>query len=188
MDPVASPVLRCVAPFMPEHAFPPLVEAFLILDQPRQRLAHWTQVLAPLDDKRAPPLAGVNGYFDPIGDQALLGVSYDELALGSERLAYVVDVALCGGFGMVQPAELSDGERRRFFGERLARCTVMALHQRSVLGALIELMRRVRDQRPPRAARGSQIALGRGPAPPKPPPIPADAGRRLTRHVIARAP
>jgi hypothetical protein len=187
MEPVASPVLRCVAPLMQEYAFPPLVEAFLILDQPRQQLSRWTQVLAPLDDKRAPPLATVNGYFDPIGDQVLLGVSYDELALGSERLAYVVDVALRGGFGMVQPAELSDGDRRRFFGERLARCTVMALHQRSVLGALVELMRRVRDQRPPRAARGSQIAVARGTAPPRPPPIPADAGRRPSRHVIARA-
>jgi hypothetical protein len=111
---------------MQGHPFPPLVEAFLILDQPRQRLSHWTQALAPLDDQRAPPLASINAYYDPHADQALLGVSYDELALGEARLGYVMEVALLAEVGMVQPAELTEGDRRRFFSDRLARCTVTA--------------------------------------------------------------
>ena len=51
---------------------------------------------------------------------------------------------------MVQPAELSDGERKRFLAERLR-----ALHdarvrrQRSVVGALSELVRRIKDAADP---------------------------------------
>jgi hypothetical protein len=151
---------------MQTQAFPPIVVAFLVLDQPRQRLSHWMQALAPLDDQRAPPLASVNGYYDPTCDQGLLGVSYDELALGGERLAYVVNVALLAEIGMIQPAELAEGDRRRFLSERLTRCTVTVTHQRSVLGALTELVRRIREQR---ASRSSSHTL---PRPPKPPPVP----------------
>src|SRR5262245_46925429 len=96
----------------------PLVEAFLIVEQPRQRLSHWSKALAPLDGGRAPALASVSAYYDPSTDQALLGLRYDELALGEERLAFIVEVALLAEIGMIQPAELSDGERRRFLGDR----------------------------------------------------------------------
>ncbi len=165
---------------MQAHAFPPLVEAFLVLEQPRQRLSRWMQVLAPLDDRRAPPLAAVNGYYDPTSDQALLGVSYDELALGRERLAYVVEVALLAEIGMIQPRELSEADRRCFLGERLARCTVTVAHQRSVVGALTELVRRM-----PGLARGS-VPPGGPPMPAGPPPIPR-IHRRSSPHVIPRA-
>lgn len=203
---------------MSSQTFPPLIEAFLILEQPRQRLSHWTQALAPLDHERAPPLASVDGYYDPTFDQALLGVSYDELALGGEGLAYIVDVALRAQIGMIQPSELSADDRRRILGERLARCTVRVIHQRSVFGALAELVRRVSDeQRAPRLQPAAPaVTLGRGSFPPVPdrlqPPKPAlDRGRlprvqipalikpaggpampkserRLSRHVIPRAP
>ena len=157
---------------MQGHTFPPLVEAFLILDQPRQRLSHWTQALALLDDQRAPPLASVNGYYDPRLDQALLGVSYDELALGADRLAYVVDVALLAEVGMVQPAELTEGDRRRFYGERLARCTVTVSHQRNVVSGLVELVRRIREQRAAQGLRASQeLPVTRAAPPPPPPPM-----------------
>ncbi|MGN6108939.1 MAG: PilZ domain-containing protein [Kofleriaceae bacterium] len=127
--------------------FPPLIEAFLIVEQPRQRLGYWSQVLAPLDDGRAPPLATVAAYYDPTTDEALLGLRYDELALGHERLGFVVEVALLAEIGMIQPAELSEGDRRRFLGERLERCTVHVVDQRNVVGALGELVRRLRELR-----------------------------------------
>ncbi len=130
---------------MQPRSFPPLVEAFLIVEQPRQRLSHWSQSLAVLDDGRAPPLAMVTAYYDPTTDQALLLLRYDELALGRERLAFLVETAVLAEIGMIQPAELSDSERRRFLGERLARCTLTVSDQRSVIGALIELSRRVRE-------------------------------------------
>jgi len=124
-----------------------LVEAYLILEQPRQRLGHWTQSLAPLDDDHAPPLAGITAYYDPGTDQALLGLCYDELALGPDKLAYVVDIALLAEIGMIQPHALSDGDRKRFLGERLARCTFSVDDKRTVLGAFSELVRRVRELR-----------------------------------------
>ena len=132
---------------MQQPRFPPLVEAFLIVEQPRQRLSHWCKALAPLDDDRAPPLATVTAYYDPSCDQALVGLRYDEFALGRERLAFVVEIALLAEIGMIQPAELSDGDRRRFLGERLTRCTLHVVDQRNVVAALSELVRRIRDQR-----------------------------------------
>ncbi len=149
-----------------------IVEAFLLLEQPRQRLSHWTQSLAPLDDDRAPALAGITAYYDPETDQALLGLRYDDLALGPEQLQYVVDVALLAEVGMIQPAALSEGDRKRFLLERLARCTIDVADKRTVLGAFTELVRRIREAKqqqpqskpkviavvpkrpPPKAARG----------------------------------
>lgn len=122
-----------------------IFEAYLILEQPRQRLSHWTQSLAPLDDDQAPPLAGITAYYDPENDQALLGLRYDDLALGPERLAYVVDVALLAEIGMIQPHALSEGDRKRFLLERLARCTMSVDDKRTVLGSFTELVRRIRE-------------------------------------------
>src|SRR5262245_56886408 len=100
---MASPLLSCGWP--PMHARDiPLVEAILVVEQPRQRLGHWTKVLAPLDDERAPTPVAISAYYDPIVDQALLGLQYDEVALGNERLAFVIEIALLGELGMIQPA------------------------------------------------------------------------------------
>ena len=125
----------------------PLVEVFLLVEQPRQRLSHWSQALAPLDDAAAPALAGVDAYYDPASNQAIFGLRYDEQALGAHRLTYVVEVALLAEIGMIQPAELSEGDRRRFVGDRLASCTVHVANQRRVIDALIELVRQVRGQK-----------------------------------------
>ncbi|HEU0035863.1 MAG TPA: PilZ domain-containing protein [Kofleriaceae bacterium] len=143
---------------MQPRGIPPLVEAYLLIERPRQRLGHWLTALAPLDDGRAPPLASVTAYYDDHCDQAVVGLCYDELALGRERLAFVVEVALLAEIGMVQPAELSEADRTRFAGDRLARCTIRVGDQRSVCSALSELVRKVRDHKLK-----------------TPPPIPVDA-------------
>ncbi len=122
-----------------------IVEAYLIVEQPRQRLSHWTQSLAPLDEHQAPPLAGITAYYDPDTDQALLGLRYDEIALGVDKLSYVVDVALLAEIGMIQPHALSEGDRKRFLGERLARCTFAIADRRTVLGAFTDLVRGIRE-------------------------------------------
>jgi len=135
---------------MPSLVFQPLVEVFLLVEQPRQRLSHWTQVLAPLDGVDAPPVATVDAYYDPTSNQAIFGLRYDELALGPTRLSYIVEVALLAEIGMIQPAELVEADRGRFVGERLAKCTVHVGDQRRIVSALVELVRRVRSsgQRP----------------------------------------
>jgi hypothetical protein len=120
---------------------------FLLVEQPRQRLSHWSQALAPLDTDDAPPVASVDAYFDPTSNQALFGLRYDARALGPARLGFVVEVALLAEIGMIQPAELSEGDRKRFLGERLAKCTVHVGDQRKVVAALVELVRRLRGQK-----------------------------------------
>ncbi|HEY3804528.1 MAG TPA: PilZ domain-containing protein [Kofleriaceae bacterium] len=125
----------------------PLVEAYLLIEQPRQRLGHWTAALAALDSASAPALAAVIAHYDPTCDQALVNLRYDELALGPQRLEYVVEVALLAEVGMIQPAALSDLERRRFLTDRLARCTLKVEHARGVVGALGELVKRLRAVR-----------------------------------------
>lgn len=134
---------------MPPRVPSPLVEVFLLVEQPRQRLSHWSQALAALDDPAAPVLAGVDAYYDPASNQAIFRLRYDEQTLGPDRLSYVVEVALLAEIGMIQPAELSEGDRRRFVGDRLAACTVHVADQRKVVGALVELVRRVRGQKSP---------------------------------------
>jgi len=124
-----------------------LVEAFLIIEQPRQRLSHWISTLAPLDNDQAPPLATITAYWDPQTDHALLGLRYDEIALGPTKLEYVVELALLAEIGMIQPAELAEGDRRRFLAERLARCTLQVSDQRTVISAVTELARRIREAR-----------------------------------------
>ena len=114
MSPLASPLLFVCARRMSTDEIIPLVEAFLVIEQPRQRLGHWTQALAALDSPMAPPLASIVAYYDPGNDQALLCLRYDSMALGPTRLEFVVEVALLSEVGMIQPAELSDFERRRF--------------------------------------------------------------------------
>ena len=163
-----------------------LLEAFLIIDQPRQRLSHWCTALSPLDDPSAPPFASVVAYYDPTTDEALVGLRYDPIALGDNGLAFLVEIALLAEIGMVQPHELTEGDRRRFVSDRLGRCTIKVGEQRHVASALSELARRVRaSQRPavisvvpPRAA---------------PPPIPAAAMNRYGRgdtadpHLLVQA-
>src|SRR5438477_6813263 len=103
---------------MPSRVPSPLVEVFLLVEQPRQRLSHWSQALAPLDDAEAPALVSVDAYYDPASNQAIFALRYDELTLG-DRMRYVVEVAMLAEAGMIQPAELSDGDRRRFVTHRL---------------------------------------------------------------------
>lgn len=162
-----------------QSPYPPLVDAYLIVDQPRQRLSHWSQALAPLDDPRAPALAAVTAYYDPQLDQALIGVRYDELALGERKLGFVVEIALLAEIGMIQPLELTEGDRKRFLGERLQRCSIHVTAQRTAVSALTELVRYLREQRPspvrgqqpvvqipPMAARASLTPSGEVPVAP----------------------
>lgn len=144
------------------------VEAFLLIEQPRQRLGHWTKALSALDTPDAPPALAIIAYYDPTCDQALIDLQYDP---ARADMKFIIDVALLAEVGMVQPAELSEGERARFLADRLTRCTIRVTTQRTAVGALTELVRRIKDVRAHRA-----------PAT-QPPPIPPAA---LARSVAPR--
>ena len=136
------------------------VEAFLLIEQPRQRLSFWSQTLAALDAQGAPRTTAIVAYYDPTCDQALLDLQYDAR---SANMAYVADVARIAEIVMVQPGELSEGERVRFLADRLTRCTIRVTAQRTAIGALAEIARKIRDSRnssskgpPPLPARGAK--------------------------------
>jgi hypothetical protein len=141
-------LLWLYAPMLP-RVFQSLVEVFLLVEQPGQRLSHWTQALAPLDSLDAPQVASIDVYYDPASSQAIFRLRYDEFALGPQRFGFLVEVALWAEIGMIQPAELSEADRERFVGERLSRCTVHVADQREIVRALVELVRRVADQSSP---------------------------------------
>jgi len=149
-----------------EH--PQIVEAFLLIEQPRQRLGHWTKSLAALDTPEAPPTIAVVAYYDPTSDQALIDLQYEP---AHANMKFVVEIALLAEVGMVQPAELSEGERVRFLADRLTRCTIRVTSQRTAAAALTELVRRIKD------GRASKVTAN----PPPPPPAAA-----LARSVQPR--
>lgn len=143
---------------MPSSSTPTVLEAFLLIEQPRQRLGHWSNALAALDSPFAPTKLAVVAYYDPSSDQALLDLQYDAELLDESGLQYVMNVALLAEVGMVQPAALSEPERVRFLSSRLSRCTLRVTSQRTAVGALAELVRLIKGERTTHA---------------KPPPIPA---------------
>jgi len=151
---------------MNSRDYQPLVEAYLVIDQPRQRLSHWTAALCTLDLPEAPPLAMVAAFYDPTTDQALLSLRYDPIAIGAVKLDFVVELALLEEIGMIQPAELSEGDRKRFLNERLARCTMHVTDQRGVINTLTEMVKRLREQKTHKPA-----VVGAVPV--RPPPVPA---------------
>ncbi len=140
---------------------PHTVDAFLLIEQPRQRIGHWTKALAALDEPTAPPVMAIIAYYDPTCDQALINLQYDPV---NANMRFVADVALLAEVGMVQPAELSEGERVRFLADRLTRCTIRITGQGTTVGALGELVRKIKDIRAKKVS-------------PQPPPPPAATAR-----------
>ncbi|HTL38010.1 MAG TPA: PilZ domain-containing protein [Kofleriaceae bacterium] len=139
------------------------MEAFLLIEQPRQRLGHWIRALTPLDADNAPPIKELVGYYDPTCDQALINLQYDPESLENGKLEFVMSVALLAEVAMVQPAELSEGERVRFLAERLPRCTIRVTGQPNPIAVLTEIVRKIK------IARSAKTV---------PPPIPAAATAR----------
>lgn len=171
---------------MPNRVNQPMVEAFLVVDQPRQRLSHWTQALALLDDFHAPRPVAVAAYYDASTDQALLGVLYDQAVLGRDGLMFAVEIALLAEIGMIQPAELSAGERHRFLTERLARCSIHVGDRRGVVAALTELVRRVRDQEA--IAKGRAVPGGEPVRAATPPPAQQPRARTIRGATVSPGP
>jgi hypothetical protein len=157
-------------------------EVFLLIEQPRQRLAHWIDALGALDSPTAPSIAAVVAYYDEQSEQALLNVQYDERELDAAGRRYIVNVALLAEVGMIQPAELSDLERKRFISARLARCRLRCSPQRTLVAALRDLVRTLNAGRarvaatPPPIPKLPKLPLGT-----PPPAVPILTVKRAAR-------
>ena len=150
------------------------VEVFLLVEQPRQRVSHWTRALAPLDDERTPAPERVDAYYELPTNVAIFRLRYAAAALGPDHLRRVLDVAVLAEISVILPADLSEGDRRRLVGDRLTGCAVHVGDHDKVVGALVELVRRVRGHKPSTIPPVNK-ARPRAPVQPSRPPRPATA-------------
>jgi hypothetical protein len=142
------------------------VEVFLLVEQPRQRVSHWTRALAPLDEDRTPPPDSVDAFYELPTNLAIFRLRYDEAALGPERLSRILEVTVLAEVSVIHPADLSNADRRRLVTERLASCAVHVGDHHKVVSALVELVRRVRGHKPTTSPPATQ-ARARAPGPPR---------------------
>lgn len=162
---------------------------YLVLDQPRQRLSHWVQALAPLAELSAPQPLRVDGYYLASEDRALLGLWF--LTGDTEAAALVAQVARLAEISLIDPSQLAEPDRRALL-EKLQGSEVAIEQAASVPDVLADLVKRGRELRvlsPARtitdralasasaAAVGGEPALARSPTPrtfvPPPPSAPA---------------
>ncbi len=134
------------------------VEVFLLVEQPRQRVSHWTRALAPLDEDRTPAPEHVDAYYELPTNLAIFRLGYDEAALGPDHLRRVLEVAVLAEVSVIHPADLSEGDRRRLVGDRLTSCAVHVGDHHKVVSALVELVRRVRGPQAVDEPAGQQAA------------------------------
>lgn len=165
----------------------PVVEVYLLVEQPRQRVSHWTQALAPLDGPDAPALSSVDAYYDASATTAIFGLRYDERWLGPERLRFVHEVARLAELGVIQPAELSEGDRRRFVTERLVGCAIHVADHRKVVGALGELVRRIRGAKAAASSTAVDTLGGQLVARPRPSTAPPGAHEQTNESMVLLA-
>lgn len=117
---------------------------YLVLDQPRQRITHWVEALAPLGAPGSPPPLQVDAYFVAAEDRALLGLWYQ--AGDAVAAALVAEVTRLAEIYVIDPACLAEPDRRLLL-DRLGECEVIVDRRTSIGDALGELVRRARELR-----------------------------------------
>lgn len=117
---------------------------YLVLDQPRQRITHWVEALAPLGAPGSPPPLQVDAYFVAAEDRALLGLWYQ--AGDAVAAALVAEVTRLAEIYVIDPACLAEPDRRVLL-DRLGECEVIVDRRTSIGDALGELVRRARELR-----------------------------------------
>src|SRR5207248_4033950 len=98
----------------------PLYEIFLVLEPLRARAGELIGQLDPLLAPAAPAIRGVDLYYRRASDVALVALRYDERTFTREQLAYVVELAGGAGLPLLDPARMSEGDRRGFYSAYLA--------------------------------------------------------------------
>lgn len=134
---------------------PVLVEVFLLVPQPRQRVTHWLTLLAPLSNGPYVPYYEVALFYAQPSDTAYLRLRYDERQLGRGRLAFVFELAQLAEIRALEPSAWPTAERTRFLQDRISACTEAVHDCRTIAEAMTELVRRHRTAR----ERGRQTGM-----------------------------
>jgi hypothetical protein len=131
----------------------PIYELFFVLEPLSARARDLVTALRPLAEPTAPEVRGVDVYYRAASDVALLAIRYDERTLTRERLSWIIDLASGAGIPLLDPARMTEPDRRNFYRTYLPGYEVhvengpgvfealVALAERTGLGALAELPR-----------------------------------------------
>ena len=138
----------------------PLYEIFLVLEPLRPRAHELFTLLAPLHEAGAPHVCGLDLYYRRASDVALVALRYDERTFTRERLNFVIDLATGAGIPLLDPARMSEGDRRGFYGAYLSTYDVKVEDQRTLADAFAELAKRI-DSETPVTAGMQRGALGK---------------------------
>jgi hypothetical protein len=138
----------------------PLYEIFLVLEPLRPRAHELFTLLAPLHEAGAPHVCGLDLYYRRSSDVALVALRYDERTFTRERLNFVIDLATGAGIPLLDPARMSEGDRRGFYGAYLSTYDVKIEDQRTLADAFDALGKRI-DSETPATASLPRGALGK---------------------------
>jgi hypothetical protein len=135
----------------------PIYELFFVLEPLSARARDLVTALRPLAEPSAPEVRGVDAYYRAASDVALLAIRYDERTLTRERLSWIIDLASGAGIPLLDPARMTEPDRRNFYREYLASYEVHVENGPGVFEALVALAERT--------GLGSLAALPRFPSP-----------------------
>lgn len=135
--------------------YTPTYELFLVVDHPRRVLPELCTLLGRPDELTIPPQLGADAYYRSQTDVALLALRFDERRLTHRDLDELEQLAVGAGLALLDPARLSDVDRRRFYDSYLNSYEVQIEDLDDAGIAAAELLERLGGSAPRRARAGS---------------------------------
>jgi hypothetical protein len=130
--------------------YTPTYELFLVVDHPRRVLSEVCALLDRHEDLPIPPQLGADAYYRAATDVALLALRFDERRLSHRDLDEIEQLAVGAGLALLDPARLSDTDRRRFYDSYLNSYEVQIEDLDDGAVAAAELLRRLGGSAPRR--------------------------------------
>jgi len=124
--------------------YTPTYELFLILEPLRRGFRRLCKAVESLATDDAPGLLGTDIYYRATTDVALLALRFDERALTYKQLTWVLDYAAGAAIPVLDPAKLSETDRRQFYRSYLTSYKTKIEDLSGPVAALYELGRRLR--------------------------------------------
>jgi hypothetical protein len=120
---------------------PPLTELVLVFPRPRGRFATVVSALGPLWSGELPQMHDVDAFYDAVHDTVLIALRYEQRELDRDVIAKIEDVVHDAGIDLIEPAHLTESERRILL--RVATCEHRVEGQPAIAIALWTLSRQM---------------------------------------------